>query len=50
MDNAAEEPVDYYATALKSRAYSVEDFQPENLESGGGVFRNGTCTSRITTL
>ncbi|XP_053451347.1 somatostatin receptor type 1 isoform X1 [Nycticebus coucang] len=49
MDNAAEEPVDYYATALKSRAYSVEDFQPENLESGG-VFRNGTCTSRITTL
>lgn len=48
MDNAAEEPVDYYATALKSRAYSVEDFQPENLESGG-VFRNGTCASRIST-
>ncbi|KAM7323243.1 hypothetical protein ACRRTK_017349 [Alexandromys fortis] len=49
MDNAAEEPVDYYATALKSRAYSVEDFQPENRESGG-VFRNGTCASRISTL
>ncbi|KFO63723.1 Somatostatin receptor type 1, partial [Corvus brachyrhynchos] len=49
MDNAAEEPIDYYATALKSRAYSVEDFPPDNLESGS-MYRNGTCTSRITTL
>ncbi|XP_009581551.1 PREDICTED: somatostatin receptor type 1-like [Fulmarus glacialis] len=46
MDNAAEEPIDYYATALKSRAYSVEDFPPDNLESGS-MFRNGTCTSRF---
>ncbi|XP_069494510.1 somatostatin receptor type 1 [Ambystoma mexicanum] len=49
MENALEEPIDYYATALKSRAYSVEDFQPDTLESGS-VYRNGTCTSRVTTL
>nr|XP_056707320.1 somatostatin receptor type 1 [Euleptes europaea] len=50
MDNAAEEPVDYYATALKSRAYSVEDFPADNFGESGGAYRNGTCTSRITTL
>ncbi|CAI5764197.1 somatostatin receptor type 1 [Podarcis lilfordi] len=50
MDNAAEEPVDYYATALKSRAYSVEDFPQDNFGESGGMYRNGTCTSRITTL
>uniref|UniRef100_A0A670ZJX9 Somatostatin receptor 1 n=3 Tax=Elapidae TaxID=8602 RepID=A0A670ZJX9_PSETE len=50
MDNAAEEPVDYYATALKSRAYSVEDFPADNFGESGSVYRNGTCTSRITTL
>ncbi|XP_028677326.1 somatostatin receptor type 1 [Erpetoichthys calabaricus] len=49
MDNATEEPIDYYATALKSRAYSVDDFQPDNLESDS-MYRNGTCTSRTTTL
>ncbi|XP_078089890.1 somatostatin receptor type 1 [Mustelus asterias] len=49
MDNVAEEPIDYYATALKSRAYSVEDFQQDPLESNS-VYRNGTCTSRTTTL
>ncbi len=48
-ENATEEPIDYYATALKSRGYSVEDFQPDNLESGS-TYRNGTCTSRTTTL
>lgn len=60
MDGAPEEPVDYYATALKSRAaYSVDDFPAggggDNFGEaggggGGGVYRNGTCTSRITTL
>ncbi|XP_048341670.1 somatostatin receptor type 1 [Sphaerodactylus townsendi] len=50
MDNATEEPVDYYATALKSRAYSVEDFPQDNFGEAGSMYRNGTCTSRITTL
>ncbi|KAJ8390772.1 hypothetical protein AAFF_G00099040 [Aldrovandia affinis] len=49
MDNATEEPIDYYATALKSRAYSVDEFQPDNMESDS-TYRNGTCTSRTTTL
>ncbi|XP_007891558.1 somatostatin receptor type 1 [Callorhinchus milii] len=49
MDNVAEEPIDYYATALKSRVYSVEDFQQDHLEQDS-VYRNGTCTSRTTTL
>ncbi|XP_005989221.1 somatostatin receptor type 1 [Latimeria chalumnae] len=48
MDHATEEPIDYYATALKSRAYSVEDFQPETMPDS--MYRNGTCTSRTTTL
>ncbi|KAJ6655636.1 hypothetical protein lerEdw1_004872 [Lerista edwardsae] len=52
MDGAPEEePVDYYATALKSRAYSVEDFPgPEQFGEAGGACRNGTCASRVTTL
>ncbi|XP_062863093.1 somatostatin receptor type 1 [Trichomycterus rosablanca] len=49
MGGMAEEPIDYYATALKSRGYSVDEFQPDNLESGS-AYRNGTCTSRTTTL
>ncbi|XP_072135492.1 somatostatin receptor type 1 [Mobula birostris] len=49
MDNVVEEPIDYYATALKSRAYSVEEFQQDPLESES-AYRNGTCTSRTTTL
>ncbi|XDV42847.1 hypothetical protein PO909_011441 [Leuciscus waleckii] len=48
-ENATEEPIDYYATALKSRGYSVDDFQPDNLESDS-TYRNGTCTSRTTTM
>ncbi|XP_062824372.1 somatostatin receptor type 1 [Anolis carolinensis] len=58
MDHAAEEPVDYYATALKSRADSAEElgFPPGDADggsagaSGGSAYRNGTCASRITTL
>ncbi|XP_053489536.1 somatostatin receptor type 1 [Ictalurus furcatus] len=49
VDSAAEEPIDYYATALKSRGYSVDEFQPDNMESDS-AYRNGTCTSRTTTL
>lgn len=49
MDNVAEEPMDYYATALKSRPYSAEEFQQDPMESES-VYRNGTCTSRTTTL
>uniref|UniRef100_A0AAY3ZWV1 G-protein coupled receptors family 1 profile domain-containing protein n=1 Tax=Denticeps clupeoides TaxID=299321 RepID=A0AAY3ZWV1_9TELE len=49
MDNATEEPIDYYATALKSRGYSADEFQPDHVESGS-AYRNGTCASRTTTL
>ncbi|CAJ0946002.1 unnamed protein product [Ranitomeya imitator] len=45
MENATEEPVDYYATALKSRAYSAEDMQNGMLTTGS-TYRNGTCSSR----
>lgn len=52
MDGAPEEePVDYYATALKSRADSAEDFPgPERFGEAGSTCRNGTCASRVTTL
>ncbi|XP_027028577.2 somatostatin receptor type 1 [Tachysurus fulvidraco] len=49
VDSAAEEPIDYYATALKSRGFSVDEFQPDIMESDS-AYRNGTCTSRTTTL
>ncbi|XP_046712365.1 somatostatin receptor type 1 [Silurus meridionalis] len=39
-DSAAEEPIDYYATALKSRGYSVDEFQQDNIESDS-AYRNG---------
>ncbi|XP_062912304.1 somatostatin receptor type 1-like [Mobula hypostoma] len=49
LENGTEEPVDYYATALKSRVCSPLEFQPGNAASDP-VYRNGTCTSRTTTL
>ncbi|XP_014066747.2 somatostatin receptor type 1-like [Salmo salar] len=49
MDNATEEPIDYHATALKSRGYSADEFQPDNMECDS-TYRNGICTSRTTTL
>ncbi|KAM8920876.1 somatostatin receptor type 1 [Pelodytes ibericus] len=45
MENATEEPVDYYATALKSRAYSAEDLQ-NGMPTTGSTYLNGTCSSR----
>ncbi|XP_067901753.1 somatostatin receptor type 1-like [Heterodontus francisci] len=49
LENGTEEPVDYYATALKSRVCHPLEFQPENIASEP-IYRNGTCTSRTTTL
>ncbi|XP_067844498.1 somatostatin receptor type 1-like [Heptranchias perlo] len=49
LENGTEEPVDYYATALKSRVCNPLEFQPDNIASDP-VYRNGTCTSRTTTL
>ncbi|XP_069788498.1 somatostatin receptor type 1-like [Narcine bancroftii] len=49
MENDAEEPVDYCATALKSRVCNPLEFQPGNPASDA-VFRDGTCASRTTTL
>ncbi|XP_078413701.1 somatostatin receptor type 1-like [Cetorhinus maximus] len=49
LENGTEEPVDYYATALKSKACNPLDFQPEHIASDP-VYRNGTCTSRTTML
>ncbi|XP_061414742.1 somatostatin receptor type 1-like [Lethenteron reissneri] len=51
MDGGMEEPVDYYATALKSKAFSRNDLSlPEAVEANNAVYRNGTCASRTTTL
>ncbi|XP_071380361.1 somatostatin receptor type 1 [Centroberyx affinis] len=47
-----EEPVDYidyYSTALKSRGFSLDDFQPENMEPDAAC-RNGTCAARNTAM
>ncbi|XP_007892690.2 somatostatin receptor type 1-like [Callorhinchus milii] len=49
LENGTEEPVDYYATALKSRVCNPLEFQKNTLASNP-VYRNGTCTSRTTTL
>uniref|UniRef100_A0A8C5QJ80 Somatostatin receptor 1 n=1 Tax=Leptobrachium leishanense TaxID=445787 RepID=A0A8C5QJ80_9ANUR len=45
MENDTEEPVDYYATALKSRVYSAEELQNGMLTTGS-ICHNGTCSSR----
>ncbi|XP_061405743.1 somatostatin receptor type 1-like [Lethenteron reissneri] len=58
IDGGLEEPVDYYASALKSRAFAAQsrsnqlnNFRPNNA-TAGSVYRNGTCggVSRTTTL
>ncbi|XP_048457422.1 somatostatin receptor type 1-like [Rhincodon typus] len=50
LENGTEEPVDYYSTALKSKLGSPLEFQPAENIASETVYRNGTCTSRTTTL
>ncbi|XP_055494804.1 somatostatin receptor type 1-like [Leucoraja erinacea] len=49
LENGSEEPVDYYATALKGRLCNPIECQPGNPASHP-LCRNGTCSSRTTTL
>ncbi|GCC25813.1 hypothetical protein chiPu_2000037 [Chiloscyllium punctatum] len=50
LENDTEEPVDYCSTALKSKVGSPLEFQPAEDIASESVYRNGTCTSRTTTL
>ncbi|XP_060687787.1 somatostatin receptor type 1-like [Hemiscyllium ocellatum] len=50
LENDTEEPVDYCSTALKSKVGSPLEFQPAENIASESVYRNGTCTSRTTTL
>ncbi|XP_043931609.1 somatostatin receptor type 1-like [Protopterus annectens] len=49
MDSGLEEPVDYCAVALKSKVCHPKDY-PQDCLGSEMVYRNGTCTSRTTTL
>ncbi|XP_067831581.1 somatostatin receptor type 1 [Heptranchias perlo] len=48
LESGLEEPVDYCAVALRSKVCHPKDFQQDCLGSEM-VYRNGTCTSRMTT-
>ncbi|XP_078261731.1 somatostatin receptor type 1-like [Rhinoraja longicauda] len=50
MENGTEEPVDYGAAAPKSRLCHPLELQPGQPPASEPVYRNGTCTSRTTTL
>ncbi|XP_006003522.1 somatostatin receptor type 1-like [Latimeria chalumnae] len=49
LESGLEEPVDYCAIALKSKVCNPKEFQQDCLGSEM-VCRNGTCTTRTTTL